>query len=206
MAFLVGYLIVLACLILYQADLGQVALALIAVTLVDLRDPQQVVQASYRGDTPIYPASVVKLFYLVAVHRWLEDGRLQDTDELRRATRDMIVESYNEATHYVVDLLTGTTSGPELSPGELQSWADKRNAVNRYFASVGYTNINVNQKPWGDGPYGRERVWVGKDFGNRNALATDYPAEKLEIVVASDGSSDATAAIGCARRVERIIV
>jgi multisubunit Na+/H+ antiporter MnhB subunit len=36
MAFLVGYLIVLACLILYQADLGQVALALIAVTLVDL--------------------------------------------------------------------------------------------------------------------------------------------------------------------------
>jgi cellulose synthase/poly-beta-1,6-N-acetylglucosamine synthase-like glycosyltransferase len=29
----------------------------------------------------------------------------------------------------------------------------------------------------------------------RNALATDYPAEKLEIVVASDGSSDATAAI-----------
>src|SRR5882724_924387 len=128
----------------------------LAVTLVDLRDPQQVVQASYRGDTPIYPASVVKLFYLVAVHRWLEDGRLQDTDELRRATRDMIVESYNEATHYVVDLLTGTTSGPELSPGELQSWADKRNAVNRYFASVGYTNINVNKKPWCEGPYGRE--------------------------------------------------
>src|SRR5258705_793302 len=29
----------------------------------------------------------------------------------------------------------------------------------------------------------------------RNALATDYPPDKLEIVVASDGSADATPAI-----------
>ncbi len=31
----------------------------------------------------------------------------------------------------------------------------------------------------------------------RNSLALDYPAEKLEVVVASDGSKDATAAIVC---------
>src|SRR5437773_5987236 len=100
----------------------------IAFTLVDLRDPQHPVRASYRGDAPIYPASVVKLFYLVAVHRWLEDGKLNDTEELRRALHDMIVESYNEATHYIVDLLTGTTSGPELSSAQLNEWVDKRNA------------------------------------------------------------------------------
>src|SRR5438876_12446463 len=35
----------------------------LAVTLVDLRDPQQPIQADYRGDVQIYPASVVKLFY-----------------------------------------------------------------------------------------------------------------------------------------------
>src|SRR5207244_4981815 len=105
----------------------------LAVTLVDLRDPQHPVRASYRGDAQIYPASVVKLFYLVAVHRWLEDGKLQDTGELGRALRDMIVPSYNEATHYIVDLLTGTTSGPELSPSELKKWTKKRDAVNRYF-------------------------------------------------------------------------
>jgi len=91
----------------------------IAVTLVDLRDREHPVCSSYRGDAQIYPASVVKLFYLVAAHRWLEDGRLQDTEELRRAMHDMIVDSYNEATHYIVDLLTGTTSGPELSVDEL---------------------------------------------------------------------------------------
>src|SRR4051794_12195544 len=38
----------------------------LAVTLVDLRDPQHPVSAGYRAQEPIYPASVVKLFYLVA--------------------------------------------------------------------------------------------------------------------------------------------
>src|SRR5437762_4149671 len=151
----------------------------IAFTLVDLRDPQRPVRASYRGDAQIYPASVVKLFYLVAVHRWLEDGKLQNTDELRRAMRDMIVPSYNEATHYIVDVLTGTTSGPELPPDELKTWADKRDAVNRYYASLGYTNINVNKKPWCEGPYGRE-TQASKAFKpGRNLLTTDDTARLL---------------------------
>jgi len=82
----------------------------LAVTLVDLTDPARSDQASFRGSEPIYPASVVKLFYLVAAHCWLEDGRLTDTPELRRALSDRVVESYNEATHHVVDVLTGWTS------------------------------------------------------------------------------------------------
>ncbi|NEP20452.1 MAG: serine hydrolase, partial [Leptolyngbya sp. SIO4C1] len=32
--------------------------------------------ASYRGVELIYPASVVKLFYLVAAHEWLERGMI----------------------------------------------------------------------------------------------------------------------------------
>jgi len=86
----------------------------------------------------------------------MEDGKLQDTEELRRAMRDMIVDSYNEAAGLIVDSLTDTTSGPELPPNELEKWYDQRNAVNRYFASLGYKNINVNRKPWCEGPYGRE--------------------------------------------------
>jgi beta-lactamase class A len=155
----------------------------IAVTLVDLRDRQHPARASYRGDAQIYPASVVKLFYLAAAHRWLEDGRLQDTDEMRRAMHDMIVDSYNEATHYIVDLLTGTTSGPELSPDELKEWADKRNAVNRYFASLGYTNINVNKKPWCEGPYGRETQAIQAFKPSRNMLTTDATARLMTEIV-----------------------
>ena len=86
----------------------------LAVTVIDLTRTNQWERASFRGEASIYPASVVKLFYLVAAHQWMEDGRLPDTPELRRAMRDMIVESYNEATHYIIDLLTATTSGPEF--------------------------------------------------------------------------------------------
>ena len=156
----------------------------IAVTLVDLRDSEKPAQASYRGGEQIYPASVIKLFYLAAAHRWMEDGKLKDTEELRRAMKDMIVDSYNEATGYIVDLLTDTTSGPELSPEELEKWYDKRNAVNRYFASLGYTNINVNRKPWGEGPYGRETQSVKLHKPNhRNWLTTDATARLMTSIV-----------------------
>ena len=151
----------------------------LAITLVDLSHRETPAHGSFRGEAAIYPASVVKLFYLYATHRWLEDGKIQDSPELRRAMRDMIVDSGNEPTHYVVDLLTETTSGPELPAEQFEPWTLKRNAVNRFYTSLGYTNINVNQKPWCEGPYGRERIFVGKNYENRNALTTGATARLL---------------------------
>jgi len=161
----------------------------LAVTVIDVTNPQAFERASFRGTEPIYPASVVKLFYLVAAHRWIEDGRLKETEEFDRGLKDMIVESSNDATHYVLDSLTGVSNGAELSEKELKKWAEKRNAVNRYFASLNYTvgagGINVNQKPWCEGPYGRERQFLGPKFENRNKLTTDATARLLyEIVTA----------------------
>ena len=151
----------------------------IALTVVDLRDPARPQRGGVRGDVPIYPASVVKLFYLAAAHRWMEDGRLADTAELRRALHDMIVDSSNDATSYIVDVLTGTTSGPELPDDELAAWFEKRNAVNSYFATLGFTGINVNKKPWGDGPYGRETQATRRFEQKRNMLTTDATARLL---------------------------
>ncbi|HSS21441.1 MAG TPA: serine hydrolase [Pyrinomonadaceae bacterium] len=151
----------------------------LSITLIDLRDPAHPVQASFRGNERIYPASVVKLFYLGAVHRWLEDRKIEDTPELRRAVKDMIVDSSNEATQYVVDVLTHTTAGYELSPKEMKEWQEKRNAVNRYYSSLGYTNINVNQKTFCEDAYGRERVSRGPNGENRNKLTTDAVARLL---------------------------
>lgn len=160
----------------------------LALTVVDLTDPARVEQASFRGAEPIYPASVVKLFYLAAAHRWLEDGRLKESEEFTRALRDMIVDSSNDATHYVLDSLTGVSNGAELSPEELAKWAEKRNAVNRYFDALGYRvgpgGINVNQKPWCEGPYGRERQFLGPKFENRNKLTTDATARLLAEIAA----------------------
>lgn len=133
----------------------------------------------YRGGEVFYPASIVKLFYLVAVQEWLDRGRMLKSSELDRAVRDMIVESSNDATSLVVDALTGTTSGPELSRNAFLTWKSQRNLVNRYFKSLRWDElepINVNQKTWGDGPYGRERMFVGESLENRNRLTTNAVA------------------------------
>ena len=159
--------------------------AQLSITLIDLRDPQHPLTASFRGNERVYPASVVKLFYLVAVHRWLEDRKIQPTDELKRAVRDMIVDSSNEATQYVVDVLTQTTGGFELPPKEMAEWQDKRNAMNRFYASLGFTNINVNQKTFCEDAYGRERVSRGPNGENRNKLTTDATARLLSEIATS---------------------
>jgi len=151
----------------------------LAITLINLRDATHPTMASFRGNERIYPASVVKLFFLVAVHRWLEDKKIENTAELRRALKDMIVDSSNEATHYIVDVVTHTTGGYELPAKEMKEWQHKRDAVNRYFSSLGYTNINVNQKTHCEDAYGRERVSREPDGANRNKLTTDATARLM---------------------------
>jgi len=168
----------------------------LSITLIDLREPKRPATASFHGNERIYPASVVKLFYLVAAHRWLEDRKVEQTPELSRALRDMIVDSSNEATQYVVDVLTHTTGGYELSPKEMEEWQDKRNAVNRYFSALGYTNINVNQKTFCEDAYGRERVSRGPNGENRNKLTTDATARLMvEIVTGKAASATRTTAM-----------
>ena len=158
----------------------------LAITLVDLStlkssassasSADSAPRASYRGDVQIYPASVIKLFHLAAAHRWMEAGKLNDTPELRRAMKDMIVDSSNDATHYVIDVLTGTHSGPELSDADIKTWFDRRNAVTNYFASLGYTGVFAHKKPWSDGPYGRESQAIRLFEPKRNMLTTDATA------------------------------
>ena len=155
----------------------------LSITLIDLHDAQHPVTASFRGNERIYPASVVKLFYLVAAERWLEEKKIPESPELTRALRDMIVDSSNEATQYVVDVITHTTGGYELPPKEMEEWQNQRNAVNRFYASLGYTNINVNQKTFCEDAYGRERISRGPNGENRNKLTTDATARLLMEII-----------------------
>jgi hypothetical protein len=149
---------------------------------------------SYRGVERIYPASLVKLFYLVAIQEWLESTMVSDSPEVERAIRDMIVDSSNDATSLIVDVLTGTTSGPELPSAPLTTWQNQRNIVNRYFQSLGWeelASINVNQKTWCDGPYGRERAFLGEMMENRNMLTTDAVARLFHTIVGGIAVSSA---------------
>jgi beta-lactamase class A len=151
----------------------------LAVTVIDLHDAKAPSTASFRGDQPTFPASVVKLFYLAYAERLLEDGKLTHSDELRRGLRDMTVESNNDATSFILDTITDAPNGGLLPPAEMEKWSLKRNDVNRFFADIGFSGINVNQKAYCEGPYGRERIFIGPKYENRNKLTTDATARLL---------------------------
>lgn len=152
----------------------------LGITVIDLRTPGVAERADYRGEERFYPASVIKLFFEAYAHRLMEDGRLADTPELRRGMRDMIVDSYNEATSYIVDAITNTTSGPEMPPAELAAWHEKRGVVTSYFRARGYRNVNAQRKPWGEGPYGREKQDMEAHPPARNFLSTNDTARLLQ--------------------------
>jgi len=138
--------------------------------------------ASWAGERQCYPASVVKLVYLVAAEAWLQRRLIEDGEELRRALADMIRDSGNDATGLVVDLLSGTTSGPSLPPERFAHWAAQRRLVNDWLQSLGWSELegcNACQKTWGDGPYGRERDFYGAALENRNRLSTAATARLL---------------------------
>jgi beta-lactamase class A len=153
----------------------------IAITLV-IPGGEAPKGASLRGNEPWYPASVVKLFYMAAVEAWLEQGRLLPGRELRGALHEMIARSDNDATNHIVDLLTGTTSGPAMAPPAFKAWLHRRRAVNRFFASwrmPEFAGINMTQKTWSFGPYGREYESRFRVPYNHNALSTDSVARLL---------------------------
>ena len=149
---------------------------------------------NYRGMERTYPASIVKLFYLVAIQEWLAREMIGGSPELDRAVRDAIVDSSNDATSLIVDVLSGTTSGPELPPAPFETWKQQRNIVNRYYQNLSWPeleNINVNQKTWCDGAYGRERAFLGELMENRNMLTTLAVAKLLHCIIGGVAVSSA---------------
>lgn len=166
----------------------------VAATVIDLHGGMKM--ADVRGEARIYPASVSKMFYMAALQRQLEDRKVKLTPELERGERDMIVDSSNEATQYVLDVITDTSSGAEKPRREFDAWQFKRNRVNRWFTAMGYTNININQKTFCEDAYGIERQ--SRNFpteaANRNMLTTNATARLMaEIVTGNIATPERTA-------------
>ena len=81
----------------------------LSLSVIDLTKPEGIVRADYHGDAAFYPASLVKLFFMVET---FHQGRI--TPEVERALREMIQVSDNDAAAFLVDVLTNTASGSEL--------------------------------------------------------------------------------------------
>ena len=148
----------------------------LSIALVDLRSREALASGAFRGDASYYPASVVKVFFLAYYEAEKEASRLKDTPELVRAVKDMITVSSNDATGFVVDSITGTTSGPEIADAkEWEAWKARRNAVNRFLEARGYRDVNANQKTFCEDAYGREQAF--RDGGrNRNRTSAEAVA------------------------------
>ena len=134
----------------------------------------------------IYPASLVKLVYGLASYYWIKEGRIILTEELSDAVNKMLYHSSNNATSFLVDLLTGTTSGPCIE-GELwENWKFQRSIINDWLNHMKreeFHGINCCQKTWDDGPFGREKEFYGFDNKNRNAMSTDATARVFEEIM-----------------------
>ncbi len=138
--------------------------------------------AGWLEERPIYPASVVKLFYACAIETWLSRDLLIESSELRRAMIEMIANSSNDATSFIIDLLTASTSGPGLKGEQWEVWKKKRNCINDWLLSFNwpeFKSINCCQKTWNDGPFGRDRDFYGDRNENRNALTTIATAKLM---------------------------
>ena len=142
----------------------------LALSVIDLSDPKTPVRADYNGDAAFYPASVIKLFFMVEVFR-----QKKQSPEIERALREMIYLSDNDAAAYLVDIISNTTSGPELEGKALDEFMERRRAINRAFVSLGY-DVSAMAKPWSFGPFGRDMQLPGPNKENRNRATANSVA------------------------------
>ena len=159
----------------------------IAITCIRYENQEPLALSGYgtgwNSNRNYYPASVVKIVYALATKIWLQKDLIVDSDELKRALHEMIANSNNDATSYILDLLTGTTSGPSLNEQNYKAWKIQRNSINSWLKDLHWPEIkqwNCCQKTWGEGPFGREKDFYGKKNQNRNRMTTDGSARIFE--------------------------
>lgn len=140
----------------------------LAISIVDLTNPEIPARADYHGDAPFYPASVIKIFFMADIYMLHKEAM----PDVPRALKEMIVQSDNDATAYLVDIEAGTSGGPELQGRGLTRFINKRRAINKRFKSLGY-DVSAMMKPWSFGPFGRDRQVLGRNRENRNRLTAN---------------------------------
>jgi beta-lactamase class A len=116
----------------------------LSITLIDTKTNER---AEYNGAIQRYPASVVKLFWLVIAYQKISLGEIKEADLLNE-TNEMIDKSTNKAASKVIDVITDTKSTPkELTSGDFNLYKQRREELNTFFRSAGYSNdIDISHK------------------------------------------------------------
>ena len=133
-----------------------------------------------------YPASIVKLVYGLAIHDWIDKKRVKLNKEIENAVFNMLQYSSNDATSFLLDLLTGTTSGLSIEGVVWDQWKYQREIINDWLIGLEWEEVkefNCCQKTWEDRPYGREKDFYGEKNQNRNSMSTHGTAKILEEII-----------------------
>lgn len=75
----------------------------LCIGLVDMRDPKNVKYADVNGGYMMYAASLPKIAVLLTAMDAIENGELEETDEVKADMRLMIAKSNNEASTRMID-------------------------------------------------------------------------------------------------------
>ena len=167
----------------------------LAISIVDVTKASTIDRGDWHGDAPFYPASVVKLYIMAEVFH----QKLEADPEVARALGEMIRLSDNDATAYLLDIISDTCPGPNLEGRALAKFLDRRRVINRWLGAMGY-DISAMAKPWSFGPFGREKQVLGGDARpNRNRSSANSFASMLLWIVrkraVSPAASDAMMAL-----------
>jgi hypothetical protein len=174
----------------------------LSITLIDAKTGEI---AGYQQSELRYPASVVKMFWMVALYGQLENGIWKNPEDFNSYISNMIENSNNDASSFILDQITNTKTQAELPDDQFAVWLDRRESVNRFFTSAGYTNININQKTYPiyylkmAEPQGTELQMRGYSKSPlRNLITTDHSARLIyEICVIKQAISPAASEIMC---------
>ena len=136
----------------------------LSISIVNLKsnNSESYAYASFQDNQPRYPASVVKLFWLVVLFGQYEKKILPLGKISEKVLSDLIRDSDNEAGSLVLDTITKSESGSSLPLETIKAWKAKRDTVNLFFEKAGYTNINISQKTYPI-PYLKMNLPVGRD-------------------------------------------
>lgn len=117
----------------------------LSISLIDANSKEF---AEYQQEQLRYPASVVKLFWMVALYGKYAGGKLPNLKFFYEDLSQMVQHSHNEAASHIIDAITETKSVGNLNNKEYQNWLNKRYWLNRFFQKAEYKNINISQKTY----------------------------------------------------------
>jgi hypothetical protein len=164
--------------------------------------------AHRNGDSPVYPASVPKLVYLMAAYAWRDRGLLTIDPAFESVLRQMIYVSSNRATQRVVRRLTETRAGPRLAPEPYAAFRERRHRVKRWLQELGIDDLHTVHPTYDGGGdlYGRDLQFLEDPnvpgclpdqkgpYFNRQAMTANGTARLLALLATDQALSPESSA------------